>query len=138
MPTIITPAGTAIWVPERKKMRELTIGTKMCTTVYAMDEKEFGANHEYKISLTGDSEHPATFIGEVKFQKGPVKEFGRNGIHNEDLIVIVIDRLQGLNETEFKCRENAVAITKLEEALMWLNKRTTDRKRRGVEGTHTV
>jgi hypothetical protein len=33
------------------------------------------------------------------------------------------------------CRENAIVITKLEESLMWLNKRTADRQARGVEGT---
>jgi hypothetical protein len=35
---------------------------------------------------------------------------------------------------KFPCRENSIAITKLEEALMWLNKRTADRVKRGVEG----
>ena len=30
--------------------------------------------------------------------------------------------------------ENAITITKLEEALMWQNKRTLDREKRGVEG----
>ena len=51
---------------------------------------------------------------------------------NEDLIAMVIDRLQSFQESEYKCRENAVAITKLEEALMWLRKRTQDREDRGV------
>ena len=41
-------------------------------------------------------------------------------------------------DSEFECRENAVAITKLEEALLWLRKRTIGREKRGVEGTHIV
>ena len=57
---------------------------------------------------------------------------------NEDLIAIVIDRMQGFQSGQFKCRENAVALTKLEEALMWLRKRTQDREDRGVEGTSTI
>ena len=57
---------------------------------------------------------------------------------NEDLIVMVIDRLESFQDSEFKCRENAVAITKLQEALMWLRKRTEDREARGVEGTYQV
>ena len=65
-----------------------------------------------------------------------IKENGVNGCHNEDLIAVVIDRLQGFQAGEFSCRENAIAITKLEEALLWLNKRTQDRIRRGVEGTN--
>lgn len=39
---------------------------------------------------------------------------------------------------EFKCRENACAITKIEEALLWLRKRTMGRENRSVEGTHEV
>ena len=120
-------------------MRTVNIGTKLCTTVSATDEKEFGANHEYDIALT--QENPQEIVPvlcKIKFQKGPVKEHGRNGIHNEDLIAIVIDRLQNLNSGNFKCRENSLAITRLEEALMWLNKRTQNRRERGVEGTSTV
>lgn len=69
---------------------------------------------------------------------GAIKEHGVNGVANEDLIVMVIDRLNSFQESQFKCRENAIAITKLEEALLWLRKRTTDRERRNVEGTHNV
>lgn len=69
----------------------------------------------------------------IPFQNGPIKENGVNGCQNEDLISIVIDRLNDLQK-KFSCRENAIAITKLEEALMWLDKRTADRIARGVEG----
>jgi len=56
----------------------------------------------------------------------------------EDLIAIVIDRLQCFQEGAYKCRENAIAITKLEEALLWLRKRTMDREKRNVEGTSII
>jgi len=117
-------------------MRKLDIGTEKYTQVFACDEKGAGnANHEYSISSTKE---PSDILGAVKFQNGPIKENGVNGVMNEDLIVIVIDRLQGFQEGDYKCRENAIALTKLEEALLWLNKRTADRARRGVEGTSTV
>ncbi len=74
----------------------------------------------------------------INFQNGVIKESGINGCQNEDLITIVIDRLKGFQNSDFKCRENAIAITKLEEALMWLNKRTNDRIERGVEGTYKI
>lgn len=73
-----------------------------------------------------------------KLFRSQIKENGVNGVANEDLLVMVIRRLQGFQESEFKCRENAMAITKLEEALLWLRKRTMGRENRGVEGTHTV
>lgn len=74
----------------------------------------------------------------IKFQDGAIKEHGVNGIMNEDLIAMVLTRLNFWQTTQFKCRENACAITKLEEALMWLRKRTIGREIRGVEGTHKV
>ncbi len=74
----------------------------------------------------------------IKFQDGAIKENGVNGVMNEDVIAMVITRLAYFQTTDFKCRENACAITKLEEALMWLRKRTVGREKRGVEGTHTV
>lgn len=53
----------------------------------------------------------------------------------EEMLRVSIERLQHLN-SKFPCRENALAITKMEEALHWLNHRTADRIKRGVEGKH--
>lgn len=75
---------------------------------------------------------------QIHFQEGPIKECGVNGVCNEDLINMVIDRLEHFQNSDFRCRENALAITALEEALLWLRKRTMGREQRGVEGTHTV
>ncbi len=59
----------------------------------------------------------------------------RNGTTNEEVLRVLIDRLNSL-QAKFPCRENAIVITKLEESLMWLEKRTKDRAIRGVEGKH--
>lgn len=56
-----------------------------------------------------------------------------DGTTNEEVLRVLIDRIQYLNG-KFPCRENAIVITKLEESLMWLNKRTADRVARSVEG----
>lgn len=56
-----------------------------------------------------------------------------DGTTNEEVLKMLIDRMQHLN-TKFPCKENALVITKLEESLMWLEKRTADRKARAVEG----
>jgi len=58
----------------------------------------------------------------------------KNGTTNEDVLKVLINRLQFLQATN-PCRENSIVITKLEESLMWLEKRTNDRKARNVEGT---
>ena len=74
----------------------------------------------------------------MRFQNGPIGEFGVNGISNEALLAIVEDRLKGFQSGDYACRENALALTKLQEAMMWLHSRTRARVARGVEGTHQV
>lgn len=69
----------------------------------------------------------------LNFQSGPVGEAGHNGVQNEQVIAVLVHRLAVLNKA-FPCRENSIAITHLETALLWLEKRTIDRRRRGVEG----
>ena len=117
-------------------MRKLEIGTEKYTQVFAIDEPAFNANHEYQVLNSKEPSAPELTF--VKFQKGPIKESGVNGCCNEDLIAMVLDRLQSFQESPYKCRENAIAITKLEEALHWLNHRTAGREKRNVEGTHQV
>ena len=102
-----------------------------------------GANHLYKVFGYHDLENPsrpahrqADTSTEILFQNGPIAEVGVNGLTQEVLVEIVIDRLRSFQAGPFACRENALALTKLEEAQMWLQKRTLDRMRRGVEGTH--
>lgn len=58
-----------------------------------------------------------------------------DGTTNEEVLEMLIDRLRFLGN-KLPSRENSIAVTKCEEALMWLNKRTAERKARGVEGTH--
>jgi hypothetical protein len=54
-----------------------------------------------------------------------------------DLITVALGQLKYLND-KFPCRENSITITKLEEALMWQEKRTKDRLTRGVEGLSKI
>jgi hypothetical protein len=58
-----------------------------------------------------------------------------DGTTNEEVLEVLINRLQVLS-AKLPSRETSIAITKLEEALMWLNKRTADRVKRDVEGTN--
>ena len=58
-----------------------------------------------------------------------------DGTTNEDLLEVLIDRLTYLNN-KFPCKENSCCITHLQEGLMWLEKRTSDRVKRQVEGTN--
>jgi hypothetical protein len=118
-------------------MKKLTsdLITNKYTEVWHEEERDmkYNAPHHFQVRPTGDS---LDILSEVDFQEGPIKECGVNGVCNEDLIAMVICRLEHFQKSEFSCRENALAITKLEEALMWLRKRTIGREIRNVEGTH--
>ena len=58
-----------------------------------------------------------------------------DGTTTEEVLQVLINRMEFLQKT-MPCRENALVITKLEEADLWLKKRTCDRIKRAVEGTH--
>lgn len=92
---------------------------------------EISQAHEYLIAAAEPGGLKG--IAPVAFQNGPVKEVGVNGLTNEALLAILIDRTEQLNKL-YPCRENSIAITKMQEALMWFEKRTADRIKRGVEG----
>ena len=113
-------------------------GQHRITEVRACDEPGAGgAYHEYRIvgAVAGEVCDLSPLFAEIKFQKGPVAESGKNGIFIEDLLQICRHRLQCFQAGDFACRENALALTKIEEALHWLDHRTKDRQRRNVEGT---
>lgn len=78
----------------------------------------------------------------ITWQNGPLgtgkDRVAPNGAFVEGVIAAAIERIQFYQDSKFVCRENALAITKLEEALHWLNWRTEKRVMRGVEGTHGV
>ena len=104
--------------------------------------------HKYELSPFETPGEVTVFQGETIFhdyqtiqfiEKVPVSEGStelktiNNGTTNEEVLTMLINRMNYL-QSKFPCRENALAITKLEESLMWLNKRTQDRIKRQVEG----
>jgi hypothetical protein len=56
-----------------------------------------------------------------------------DGTTNEEVLKVLIDRIKILQES-VPCRENEIVLQKLEESLMWLDRRTRERKSQGVEG----
>jgi hypothetical protein len=120
-------------------MRELTShnvnGLNEALTIQVLDEPgQSNACHAYSVHWETIDGH--FHSNAVTFQNGPIAEVGVNGISNEALLAIVEDRLLGFQSGDYACRENSIALTKLQEAMMWLQKRTRDRVDRGVEGTN--
>ena len=101
-------------------------------------EMQYNAPHFFRVvKVEPNKDWPRAILSEIHFQEGPIGERGVNGVCNEDLIAMVICRLEHFQKSEYSSRDNAMAIMKLEEALLWLRKRTMGRENRGVEGTHT-
>jgi len=119
-------------------MRLLTTHLTKNVKIYAVDEPgQGGACHFYRVVAEDDNGTTGS-SRDIDFQNGPIKEHGVNGIPDEALYAILIDRLQGFQKGQYSCRENAIALTHLETALMWAQKRTHEREARGVEGTSAV
>lgn len=62
-----------------------------------------------------------------RLQNGPIKEVGVNGCQVDTLLHAALLILQGFNK-KIPCRENSLAITKIEEAIHWLEHSTTNRE----------
>lgn len=76
----------------------------------------------------------------IDWQNGPLgrgaDKISPTGAFIEDVILTVIERLRFFQASKFSCRENAIALTKLEEALHWLQARHDEREAREVQGLH--
>lgn len=118
------------------KFKDLRNGliTQKYTKIKEEVDFNFNAPHTFIVEGVENGQE----LSKIHFQEGAIKEYGVNGVCNEDLIVMVIRRLEGFQDSEFKCKENEQALEKLQESLMWLRKRTLDREARGIEGTHIV
>lgn len=93
--------------------------------------------HQY--ALDSFEEGPTQILNFIHKEPNPLDTTQlstvNNGTTNEEVLAMLLDRLNFLN-AKFPCRENSIAITHIETALLWLNHRTASRKARGVEGKH--
>lgn len=105
--------------------------------VFAVDEiGPGGANHEYVISFVGGLLEKGDGGIVIQMQCGPRKDNSSiHGVLDSDLLEIVRDRLKAFQAGPYSSRENACALTHIEEALMWMNRRVEDRIERNVLGT---
>lgn len=101
--------------------------------------KTLTAGYKYELKNFEAQDQPGQVIQFI--EKVPVAVGGaelrtvNDGTTNEEVLRMLIDRMNSL-QAKFPCRENAIVTTHLETALLWLEKRTSDRKARGVEGKH--
>lgn len=97
--------------------------------------------HKYELNNFENKEEQGQYLQFI--QKEPKEEGSTelitisDGTTNEELLEVLINRISYL-QNKFPCKENACCITHLQEGLMWLEKRTSDRLKRNVEGTNRI
>jgi hypothetical protein len=107
--------------------------------VRVLDQPTHGnSNHVYEFYVEPNQHNERGYKATIHFQNGPILEYGVNGVTNESLLAVVADRLRGFQSGQFACRENDKALAHIEEAIHWLQQRTIQRQRRGVEGLNLV
>lgn len=127
---------------EAKTMRILELGSEGSVNpvlqIQVTDEKGVGgANHEYQIVRKHEDMPDETYC-QISFQNGAIHEAGINGITNETLLAIVIDRLEGFASGQFSNEYTVRALAHCNSALEELQERTRERESRGVEGKHVA
>jgi len=100
------------------------------------DPKYGNMSHNYSIRWVGSNGLEVDQL--LQFQCGPIGEVGTNGITHEVLIAIMLDRMDGAQSGLFASAWNEVARFCLSAALAAFKGRTSERVKRGVEGTNVV
>ena len=98
------------------------------------------ASHHYKLKVykSKSPESPLIRTNALDFQDGPIGDVGVNGITNEVLYAVLIDRLEGFQSSKHANEYNERALEHTRAALANLEARTREREARGVEGTHQL
>lgn len=114
------------------------------TITVADDPGEGGANHAYVVSGFDSSQNGSIGAAEkvgnvgdavILFQRGPIADYGVNGLTHEVLLAIVADRLEMFQGGPYANDYNAEALDFVRKAQERLQARTKERMARGVEGT---
>ena len=120
--------------------------TKMLMPVYPSQEQtvrvlntdnEYGGAHSYVFrNSLGHQDGQAVYhdsVQQIDFVKKLSDGTMVPGLQSEQLLIALIDRHKKLNDA-YRSRESSLAITKMEEALHWLQARVQNRISRGVMG----
>lgn len=97
-------------------------------------------NYELPIMTITDSglEHSGIFV-DLPIVRGSKLGEGvekQDGVITEHLLQVAVEYLSAVNVGEMRTRETSLAITKIEEALMWIEARRKNREKRGVLSTY--
>ena len=105
-----------------------------------LDKIEVTNNQDPNGNPTGGSVTGTGLL--IEWQDGPLgrgdQRIEPNGAFVETVIQAAAQRIEFYEKSKFACIENEMALSRLKEALWWLNQRSRKREQRKVEGTHAV
>jgi hypothetical protein len=90
----------------------------------------------YDVTDEGITDGPEIKIDFCRGDKSNDEVPRQNGVFVESLLEAIVQRLKAVNVGDLASRETSTAITNLEQGQMWIEKRSNDRKIRGVQGTY--
>lgn len=90
----------------------------------------------YKVTNDGIEDGSGIEIVFCKGNKEDENILRQEGLFTETLVQVAKQYLESVNVGPMATRDTSMVITKLDEALMWINKRAEDRKLRGVQATY--
>lgn len=90
----------------------------------------------FKVTNEGIEDGTGIDIVFCKGNKEDDSVLRQEGVFTETLIQTAKQYLESVNVGTMATIDTSMVITKLDEALMWINKRAEDRKIRGVQATY--
>lgn len=90
----------------------------------------------YKVTNEGIEDSSTLTIDLCRGNKLDENDPRQQGVFTETLLQVCKQYLEGVNIGNMSTRETSMAITKIDEALMWIQKRADDRKLREVQATY--
>lgn len=111
------------------------------TSIFPQAIKTIVEKSTYEVPMFAVTDKGIEHVGDtdIQFCKGNKSDPAvprQGGYFTETLIAVAKQYLIDNNVGELATRETSMAITKLDEALLWIGKRAADRQARGVQGTY--
>ena len=139
MPCILS-SKKGVVVKEIKEAERPSI-LNQAITIMAEEPQDEGAPTLYRIQLRLPVKASSDSLEiDLLFQRGAVGADGSNvnGISDESLMEVLINRLKAFQAGPWACETQAAALEHLKKALAALELRTTRRQEADVEGTTTL
>jgi hypothetical protein len=120
-----------------KNLLQVKVFPSDILSIAVAPDPDYGGAHQYQFqNSVGFNNGQAGYVDsyqKIQFVQKNLDGSMTPGLQSEQLLLCLVDRHQKLN-AKFASREGALAITKMQEAIQWLEARVKERMNRGVMG----